>query len=443
MPIPEENIKVTFTPAESAQVDVKDMIGHPPGWLLKSGIGMVAIVTTVILIGAYFFKYPDKLVGRGTLTSSTPPIEIVSRSNGYIERILLPEDSPVEKGESILFIDNTTDQIEINQIVDWISKYEEINNPKHYLSLEFVKNLQLGIIQQEYAQLQLTYNELQQNLKEVVVFQRINNIDDEIGKIKILNQSLENEKEIFAKVLDLSKKDYERNEDLKANGVISELDLEKAKSALLTKEREFEGMNNGIIQNSIRIEQLEHEKLKLIEDRGQKIKSYQFAIAGIIARIKSSVENWSQKYNLVAPIAGKLAFAPGISEKKNLTQGQVIGHILPNENQEKFVSAIFPSTNIGKVEVGQKTILKFDSYPHKEFGVVMSKVGNISDIPLIGDEGGQQYEIKIPISDVIITDYQDTLVYQPNMSMTIEIITENRTVLERVFDQFLSLLDQE
>ena len=133
MPLAEENITMTFAPAENNLVEVKDMIGKPPGWLLRSGIGMVGLVTIILITGTHFFKYPDKLTGKGVLTSDTPPIEIVSRSNGYIEQIKVQEGSFVNKDESILFINNTTDQTEIIQINNWIEGYLEIQDSKVYL----------------------------------------------------------------------------------------------------------------------------------------------------------------------------------------------------------------------------------------------------------------------------------------------------------------------
>ncbi len=401
---------------------------------------MIAIVTGIILTGAYFFNYPDKLSGTGRLTSATPPIEIVSRATGYIEKIHIAEDEFVNKGDAILYISNTTDQDQLEMLQKWIEEYERIIDTKQYLDLKFEKGLQLGAVQGDYAGLQLRYNELQQTLKEGVVFQQIDNLSREIAKIKKLNKSQRKEKGIYKNELELTEKDYKRNESLNSDGAISDLELEQAKTALLQKERQYEGMNNTIIQNNIRIEQLELEKLKLGEQRSNSIKDYQFAIAEVIARIRASVTNWTNTYTIEAPISGKMTYAVNINEQKNIQQGEPIGYIIPENADEKYVSAIYPTGNIGKIEKGQKAILRFDAYPYKEFGSVIGKVGSVSKVPTINTEGMAVYEVKIPLKEVIITDYSDTIIYKPNMTIQTEIITEDKTVFERVFDQFLSLI---
>ena len=431
---------IQISPPAQRTTEINDLIGNPPSWLLRSGIMMIAIVTGIILTGAYFFNYPDKLSGTGRLTSATPPIEIVSRATGYIEKIHIAEDEFVNKGDAILYISNTTDQDQLEMLQKWIEEYERIIDTKQYLDLKFEKGLQLGAVQGDYAGLQLRYNELQQTLKEGVVFQQIDNLSREIAKIKKLNKSQRKEKGIYKNELELTEKDYKRNESLNSDGAISDLELEQAKTALLQKERQYEGMNNTIIQNNIRIEQLELEKLKLGEQRSNSIKDYQFAIAEVIARIRASVTNWTNTYTIEAPISGKMTYAVNINEQKNIQQGEPIGYIIPENADEKYVSAIYPTGNIGKIEKGQKAILRFDAYPYKEFGSVIGKVGSVSKVPTINTEGMAVYEVKIPLKEVIITDYSDTIIYKPNMTIQTEIITEDKTVFERVFDQFLSLI---
>lgn len=121
--------------------EINDLIGNPPSWLLRSGIMMVAIVTGIILTGAYFFNYPDKLSGSGTLTSATPPIEIISRATGYIDKIHIAEDEFVNKGDAILYISfryacvSCSDIIETDTGVKKIrycnreSEYDHVENP--------------------------------------------------------------------------------------------------------------------------------------------------------------------------------------------------------------------------------------------------------------------------------------------------------------------------
>ena len=100
------------------------------------------------------------------------------------------------------------------------------------------------------------------------------------------------------------------------------------------------------------------------------------------------------------------------------------------------ISAIFNIDNIGKIKTGQKAILRFDAFPYKEFGIVESKVGHISKVPGVDNSGQTVYEVQIPLEDHIVTDFSHTIKYKPNMTAQVLIITQNKTLLKRIFNQF-------
>ena len=420
--------------------EISDLIAIPPNWLLRSGITMVAIVAITVIAMSYFIRYPDKMVSSAILTSANPPIEVVSRSNGYIDHIVVEEGGKVTKGDILLHINNTTDQTDLSSLKAWIGEYKAIEKPKQYLSLPFPQNLELGNIQSGSGNLELKYNELCQVLKNGTVFDQMESIDEEIGTINNLNKSLIRENGIFVKEFKLISKRYDRQENLFEQGVISEVDLETEKAGLLQKERQSEEITNRILQNKIRIKQLELEKIKLKDLRFKTIEDYQFTIDQDIMEIDNSIQNWSRSYNIEAPISGKIDYLTGLTSKKSINAGQVIGYILPGKNSDQYLSATYPVTNIGKIKKGQNVLIKFDAFPYKEFGMVESKVLSISRIPEMNEDMKPGYEVIIPLQDTIITDTGIRIPYRPNMTAIAEVITEDRTVFDRIFDQFLGLM---
>jgi len=377
--------------------EISDLIGNAPSWLLRSGISMVALVFLTVLGIGYFIKYPDKIQGTGTLTSLSPPIELMSRSDGYIDTILVKDNQVAKKDQVILYVNNTTNPEQIEELTEWISEYEKIENPRNYLDTKVPENLQLGVLQNEYASLCLKYNELQQTLKDGIVFQQMDNISGEVAKLKKLNDSKKREKKIFAQELNLARNDYRMQESLYNDGIISQIELESYRSTLLQKERQYESMENGIIQNNIRIEQLELEKLKLRGNRMNVVQNFQFAVSEINTRIKTRIESWSETYSVSSPIDGIVNYNSSIKPNKPISTGQMLGNVIPENSSEKYLSCAIPVANIGKLEKGQRAIVKFDAYPYKEFGVVLSTVKSISRLPEISPENPQQYyEVKIP-----------------------------------------------
>jgi len=107
----------------------------------------------------------------------------------------------------------------------------------------------------------------------------------------------------------------------------------------------------------------------------------------------------------------------------------------------KYLSALAPSLGVGKVNIGNKAIVKIDAYPYKEFGLIVSVVDKISDTRVVSDIQNQlQYELTVPLHDTLITDHNKTINYSPNMSATLEVITSDKSILSRIMEQFLDLI---
>lgn len=420
--------------------EVSDLIENPPSWLLRSGIAMVGLIICSILAVSSFIKYPDKIVATGILTSETPPVEIISKSDGYIENIFIEDLENVPAGKALFTIKNTANQADIFLLENWIEEYALISNVRMCLLLDIPSNLKVGMIQPEYASLVLKYHEFQQTIKDEIVSEQVQTISQEIKKIKTLNLSQEKEKSIFKEELTLQEKDYQRNESLANSGVVSQVDLERAKTSFLQKERQYEGMENAIIQNNIRIEQLRLDKLRLQGERAKLMKSYQFQIAEMISRLKATIQNWSEAYRLSSPISGEISMLSEVKENKFIKTGQVMAHVLPKGNNQAYVSVKAPTTNTGKLKIGLKVILKFDAFPHKEYGIVESEISELGRLPQVGENAEAYYEIKAMLQDSIITDFDIPIPFKPNLPVSVEIITEDQTISERIFHQLLSII---
>jgi HlyD family secretion protein len=60
----------------------------------------------VILIGSYFFRYPDVVTAEMTLTGRYPAAQVVSRSTGKISGLMVAEGQEVTVGTTLAVIEN-------------------------------------------------------------------------------------------------------------------------------------------------------------------------------------------------------------------------------------------------------------------------------------------------------------------------------------------------
>src|SRR5690606_27031199 len=99
-----------------------------------------------------------------------------------------------------------------------------------------------------------------------------------------------------------------------------------------------------------------------------------------------------------------------------------------------------PSAGIGKIEKGNRAIIRIDAYPYKEFGTIDSRVEEIYPIAEIQENGARIYELHLPLDSLLTTDYRHPIQYTPEMPVQVAIIAKERSLFERIFDQFLNLV---
>ncbi|MEL6864563.1 MAG: hypothetical protein AAFP19_09095, partial [Bacteroidota bacterium] len=94
--------QVAARPRPSLQLnttdEIQDILGHPPGWMLRWGISLVMLVVLIGLVIAWLIKYPDIIEAPVRLTSQHPPIEVVSQQSGKLQRLLVVDQEMVEQG---------------------------------------------------------------------------------------------------------------------------------------------------------------------------------------------------------------------------------------------------------------------------------------------------------------------------------------------------------
>ncbi len=421
--------------------EIEEIIGNPPGWLLHSGITILCLLFALILLLAAWIEYPDKIVAHGHLTSDNPPIEHVNKVEGILENFNLKDGEQVTKGETIATIRTTLDKRHLAKLERFIRRYEKITDLSVYASLYFPKDLKLGNLSADYAQLQLLYSELQLTLNNKTVGKQILALNSQIDKTKEMEAVYQDEKGITEKEVLLVQKNYDRQLKLNSNKLISDIDLERTEATLLQSQKQLSNLNKNSIENRDRKEglQLEIEKLNL--ERENSINQKRFDILAIINKIKQQRIQFSEDYEIKALINGTVHLNSEIKNEMYLQSNTWLISVIPNQfENRKYAKVVVSAPNFSKIEVGQKAILKLNNYPYKENGVIYGQLSSISLLPSKTEGGQQTYALHIPTSDTLLTSFGKPISFKLNSGLQAEVITENRSILSRIFKQFSSLL---
>jgi hypothetical protein len=126
---------------------------------------------------------------------------------------------------------------------------------------------------------------------------------------------------------------------------------------------------------------------------------------------------------IVSPISGKVFLTKGYQENAKKQTIWVMPKINDFEVQLKV-----PIKKSGKVRVGQRVQISLDEYPANEFGYLEGKILDIIPIKI-----ENAYRVNVALDKKLISNTGVSIPDQPNYIGSAEIISSEKSVLERIF----------
>lgn len=147
----------------------------------------------------------------------------------------------------------------------------------------------------------------------------------------------------------------------------------------------------------------------------------------------------------LSPINGKVDFLSFIKSNDYIQSGQELFKIIPVNNQ--IIGQVnLPENGSGKVKVGQSVIIKLNNYPFNEYGSVKGKVRRISLVTNQQTLSDNQKKVNSYLIDINLpfglkTNYGVELDFHAEAKGSAEIITNDRRLIERFFDNLRHRLE--
>lgn len=415
---------------------IQNIFGKPPGWLVNWGITAAFIFLGVCLGIAAFVKYPDKLVMPAKLFTENPPVEIVCKLNAEIDSIYIKDKSPAKRGDVLLKFRSTVDDRDLKELNTFFDRLESIEYIPDYLHLAIPKGLNLGAMSTSYTSLVQQFEEFQLFLRQSAVFVKIKALSNEIEQIKRLNQSLTKQENFFEKDVALTEKDFGRHTILREQGVIADLEKEKAESKILNEKRNLEAFRSQKLNNEVRIEQLRSQIAELTADRSTGVSTRIFSIHQMKEKIINEIKEWEELHILKAPFDANVSYAKYLAKNQFVKAGDIILTCIPQNTGNSYIAqGKLPLKAAGTLQVGQSAILELESYPSTQYGVIQAKVANFSTIP---NEDSYLVGLELPMP--FVTTYKKEIPQNQNLTANVTIQTKEYSLLNRLFQNVMDVV---
>ena len=407
---------------------VREIMGKPPKRILRWGTTIMFLVFVLFIFFAWLIRYPDTIPAPVEITTTNPPVTLVTKITGHINSLFVKEREKVNAGQLVALMETTASMKEIELLKQTI---DTIKTPETLSSRLLPAFSELGELQGFYGTFLKNLSDLNNYMINDFYGSKIASLADEINGIQEFISRLSIKEKLYSENQRLEAKKYSRDSSLFVSKVIAESGLENSHQSLLRVSMELQQArldhSSKTIEISEKRQQLQDYRITRIDEK-EKLVS---VLHETFLNLKAQINLWENTYLLISPIEGIVSFTKFWSVNQSVVKDEPVVSIVPID-AGKFLGRInLKMERSGKVKTGMVVNIKLSGYPYMEYGMVRGIVKSKSLVP-----AEDAYVIEIELPNGLTTLYGKTLDFTQNMQGTAEIITENIRLIQKIVNPF-------
>jgi HlyD family secretion protein len=408
-----------------------------------------------LVVGSYFFKYPDIITATITVTTENLPAGLMAKTTGRIDTIFVSEKQLVKKGDLIAVIENPANFRDVMTIKNYelrtaaplgassaklITNYDSISNsPLRVFAPSCLRVYHLGEIQPAYEFFMKSYRDYQFFLETQFCAKKIVAIEKQIAQYKKIVDKTKTQIRFAESQLQSNEKLYSIDSTLFAKGAISSAEFERTKGTYWQQLQSFENSKMSLDNLILSIAQLEQSIFDLKQQEAEQHNLLQQNLSSSVNQLQTQLMQWEQNYLLISPMDGFCTMTKYWQSNQNIVAGEVLATVVPQYKTKIIGKIELPPRGAGKVKEGQFVNVKFDNFPYMEYGMVKVQIAHISLVP-INKENEKNYILEVVFPDSLVTNYGKTLEFSQEMTGSAEIITEDLRLLDRFLNPIRAVI---
>lgn len=414
---------------------IRELIGEIPGFWLHWGSGLLFALVLLFLVAGAFIQYPDVLEAQISIVAQDPPLRVITRSGGEIERIFVQDKQAVEKGSELAVIKNASHYADVAVLRRQLHLFRQhMARPESLRPGDFEQGLVLGDLQAPYSEFIQNAKNLHFFLTDSAYPHKIRTMENQEADFIRVAALKKQQREVLTKEYEITSGKYEKYEVLFRQGLISEEALRNVELELLRSKLSLQNAENDLAGNEIQLKDYYRNLNEIRQEYREKRRTLEQTLLEAGKNLQSRLAVWEETYLLTAPTAGRVSFFKYWSPNQFVTAGDEIMAVVPASGGVRGRIQL-PNTGAGKVRRGQKVIIEFVDYPATEFGMVEGRVETIS---LLAKDN--QYLVTVLLDQGLKTSYGKVLEFRQEMLGNAQIVTEDLSILQRLFNNLRLLL---
>lgn len=435
-----DRLQYEFLPA------AEEIVETPAAPLGALVVWLVTLLLIVALAWSYFGRIDIVAVANGKISTEGSTKIIQPAVSGVVTNINVHEGQRVKKGETLLALDKTTAEKDVATANQSLNAARVERDILRRLAVdgntdEIINNADLPdevkAMLRQFASSQAALSAARQQ----AVNGTISNYQQQLQ----FNQQAKNQLETNAQNLKNRKAEIEKQlpnanpvDKLRLQNELSNIDqrITSADSAVL-------GQNQQLLQSQSALTQAQNQSQTQNAETNSTFNNQIIASEKRIIELENNLVKARQvlaQTNITAPVDGTVLSLTVKTIGGVVNAGQQLAQIVP-EKVPLYVDAALDNQDVGFVKPGQRVVVKVATYPFQRYGYLEGTVENISPDAIQDDKKGLIYKAKIKLNDDK-SSKQNQLKLLPGMSVSAEITTGQRRIIEFFLDPLMTKADE-
>ena len=435
-----DRLQYEFLPA------AEEIVETPAAPLGALVVWLVTLLLIVALVWSYFGKIDIVAVANGKISTEGSTKIIQPAISGVVTSINVHEGQRVKKGETLLALDKTTAEKDVataNQSLntarverDILRRLDVGGNTDEIINNADLPDETKAMLRQ-FASSQTALSAARQQAANGT----ISNYQQQLQ----FNQQAKHQLETNAQNLKNRKAEIEKQlpnanpvDKLRLQNELSNIDqrITSADSAVL-------GQNQQLLQSQSALTQAQNQSQTQTAETNSAFNNQIITAEKRIIELENNLVKAKQilaQTTITAPVDGTVLSLTVKTIGGVVNAGQQLAQIVP-EKVPLYVDAALDNQDIGFVKPGQRVVVKVATYPFQRYGYLEGTVENISPDAIQDDKKGLIYKAKIKLNDDK-SSKQNQLKLLPGMSVSAEITTGQRRIIEFFLDPLMTKADE-
>ena len=435
-----DRLQYEFLPA------AEEIVETPAAPLGALVVWLVALLLVVALAWSYFGRIDIVAVANGKISTEGSTKVIQPAVSGVVTSINVHEGQRVKKGETLLALDKTTAEKDVATVNQSLNTAQVERDILRRLAVgsntdDIINNADLPdetkAMLRQFASSQTALSAARQQ----AVNSTISNYQQQLQ----FNQQAKHQLETNAQNLKNRKAEIEKQlpnvnpvDKLRLQNELSNIDqrITSADSAVL-------GQNQQLLQSQSALTQAQNQSQTQIAETNSAFNNQIITAEKRIIELENNLVKAKQilaQTTITAPVDGTVLSLTVKTIGGVVNAGQQLAQIVP-EKAPLYVDAALDNQDVGFVKPGQRVVVKVATYPFQRYGYLEGTVENISPDAIQDDKKGLIYKAKIKLNDDK-SSKQNQLKLLPGMSVSAEITTGQRRIIEFFLDPLMTKADE-